>query len=366
MQTRRILYGVMGEGLGHAMRARVMIDELQAQGHIVLAASSSKATLLLRTHGIPVVDVDGLHLVTREGAVLRARTVRENLAATPRRLKTAAGIPWQTVQAFEPDVVVSDFESFSHAVGRSLGVPVITLDHQHIMSVANHTAVLNHRPSSSVAMARAFVHAKLPGCRHHIVPTFFFAPLKKRHRTTTTLTGPILRPAWTSARSLPGDHVVVYQTARGDSSLLRALAGVPDVSFRVYGAGVGQFAANVVGCRFSEAGFLEDMRLSRAVLANGGFTGIAEAIVLRKPVLSVPLQHQGEQALNALWLEELGHGRAADRWTPDVVKGFLDAVAGARFRVPDDDEDARLRSGTKDALAALNGQLERLALRSVA
>ena len=367
MRPLRILYGVMGEGLGHAMRARVIIDELSARGHIVLAASSARGTLLLRSHGIAVVDVEGLHLCTREGAVLRARTLGANLRATPRRLKFAAGVPWQTALAFEPDVVISDFESFSHAVGRALGKPVISLDHQHILSVARHAAVLRDRPSSSVALARTFVHAKLPGCAHHIVPTFFFPPVKARQRTTTTLTGPILRPALLQAASVPGDHVVVYQTARGDSSLLGALAAVPDVRFHVYGAGrPGPLADNVVGCRFSENAFLDDMRTCRAVLANGGFTSLAEAIVLRKPVLSVPLRHQGEQTLNALWLQALGHGRALDRWSGDGVTAFLDAVAAARFRVPDDDEQERLRSGTRAALAVLESQLDQLRTRQVA
>jgi UDP:flavonoid glycosyltransferase YjiC (YdhE family) len=35
----RILYGVTGEGLGHAMRSRVVQDLLRAQGHELLVAA---------------------------------------------------------------------------------------------------------------------------------------------------------------------------------------------------------------------------------------------------------------------------------------------------------------------------------------
>ena len=88
--------------------------------------------------------------------------------------------------------------------------------------------------------------------------------------------------------------------------------------------------------------------------------------MLKKPVLSVPLRHQDEQALNALWLAELGHGRAAHSWTTDGIKAFLDAVAAARFRVPDDDELRRLRAGTALALETLHGLFDAPATRRAA
>jgi uncharacterized protein (TIGR00661 family) len=40
----RILYGVTGEGLGHAMRSRVIADHLRARGHEVKLAASGRAT----------------------------------------------------------------------------------------------------------------------------------------------------------------------------------------------------------------------------------------------------------------------------------------------------------------------------------
>ena len=52
---------------------------------------------------------------------------------------------------------------------------------------------------------------------------------------------------------------------------------------------------------FDETRFAADLRSARAVIANGGFTTLAEAIRLGKPVLSIPVRHQGEQELNAAY-----------------------------------------------------------------
>jgi len=123
-----------------------------------------------------------------------------------------------------------------------------------------------------------------------------------------------------------GEHVIVYQTTDSDPRLVPALRAVPEVAFRVYGmrqtarSGVKN---NVELCSFDERAFLADLASARAVIANGGFSALAEAIALGKPVLSVPLQHQAEQQLNAAWLEALGLGMSARRITPDGVRAFI-------------------------------------------
>ena len=43
----RILYGVVGEGMGHATRSRVVIEHLLAQGHEVHVVVSGRAQRFL-------------------------------------------------------------------------------------------------------------------------------------------------------------------------------------------------------------------------------------------------------------------------------------------------------------------------------
>ena len=77
------------------------------------------------------------------------------------------------------------------------------------------------------------------------------------------------------------------------------------------------------------------------------------AVVLGKPVLSVPVRHQAEQELNAAWLDALGLGVYARRIDADTLGTFL-----ARDW-PTVRRDPRLYRGTADACVAVESALAR-------
>ncbi|HLD86464.1 MAG TPA: glycosyltransferase family protein, partial [Candidatus Nanoarchaeia archaeon] len=55
----------------------------------------------------------------------------------------------------------------------------------------------------------------------------------------------------------------------------------------------------------------------------GGFTLISEALYLQKPILSIPVEGQFEQTLNALYLKKLGYGVYAKKTTREGIEAFL-------------------------------------------
>ena len=92
------------------------------------------------------------------------------------------------------------------------------------------------------------------------------------------------------------------------------------------------------------------------IAPNGGFTTLSEAVVLGKPVLSIPVRRQPEQELNAAWLEMLGLGMRADSIEPQVVRRFLGRLGSFECV-----QDPRIRSGTADATSALDRALREAA-----
>ena len=86
-------------------------------------------------------------------------------------------------------------------------------------------------------MTKAFVRAKLPGCDHYVITTFFEPPIRKKFRGTTTLVPPILRRAILEAkkRAHRGNHVLVYQTSASDGQLLPTLGEMREHQFVIYG-----------------------------------------------------------------------------------------------------------------------------------
>jgi uncharacterized protein (TIGR00661 family) len=176
-------------------------------------------------------------------------------------------------------------------------------------------------------MTRLFIKGKLPFCDHYVITTFFRPPVRK---AKTTLCPPILRPEILSANRRPGEHLLVYQTAEGNSTLADTLART-GLECRIYGMRRGiteeQVEGNLRYRPFSEAGFIDDLASSKGVIAGGGFTLMGEAVYLHKPMLAVPIKHQFEQILNARYLEGEGFGRAAGSLEdPATILDFVKAI----------------------------------------
>ncbi len=79
----RILYGITGEGLGHTMRARVVLPHLVARGHEVLVAASARASVLFDALGYDVLPIEGLAIRYRDGAAQRLETLALNARRAP-------------------------------------------------------------------------------------------------------------------------------------------------------------------------------------------------------------------------------------------------------------------------------------------
>src|SRR5262249_40416467 len=141
------------------------------------------------------------------------------------------------------------------------------------------------------------------------------------------LVPPIVRPAIVAARPLRGEHVLVY--SGGGEALIEAL-GDCGVACRVYGMRDGPEVGTTAGAiEFrprSVDGFLEDLVTGRGVVTGGGFSLLSEAVYLGKPVLSVPLQGQFEQLMNARYLHREGFGMCAPAVDTATVSAFLDRL----------------------------------------
>ena len=319
-----ILYGVPGEGLGHATRSKVVIAWLLEQGHDVRVVSSSRAfTLLDQAFPGRVLEIRGFHLAYKKLTVSRSRTVGLTLRAAPEALQVNFRQYRALLRGFRPEVVISDFESFSYFFAKLRRVPVISIDNMQIISRAQLDVAVPPAQRAHYDLARHVVRAKLPRARHYLVTTFFELPLRARYAARTTLMPGIIRPEIQAATPTRGGYVLVYQSATNQGDLVEILQQLPDQEFRVYGFNKDEAHGNVRLRPFSEAGFIAELAGCRAVLTNGGFSLISEAVYLRKPVGAVPIPAQFEQWLNAAEVEKRGYGRHFEAITAASVTDFL-------------------------------------------
>ncbi len=188
-----------------------------------------------------------------------------------------------------------------------------------ILNRCKHPSTIKRGRGFDFRLARLAVRLKIPGAYHYVISSFFFPPVRKKF---TTLVPPIFRPEVITAKREPGEHVLVYLRTLGDEALVSTLKTLP-YRFRVYGTAEHGTDGNVTLLPFSGTGFLEDLRTPRAVLAGGGFSLMSEAVSLRVPIFSVPIERQYEQELNARYLRHLGYGTWAARLSADALEEFL-------------------------------------------
>jgi len=353
----RILYGVVGEGMGHATRSGVLLDHLTRQ-HEVHVVVSGRARDYLAQRFENVRKIWGLTIQYEGNSVRKLGTLLENVKGAVKGFPENIRAYFELVDDFEPDVVVSDFESFSYLYAKNHLLPVISVDNMQIINRCKHPPDLLAGHEKDFELTKSIVKAKLPGCFHYLIATFFHPEVRKDR---TTLLPSILRPEILDAKSEPGEHLLVYQTSTTNTELLGALrhSGIP---CRVYGVRRGiksdEVEGNLTFRPFSEAGFIDDLRTARAVVAGGGYTLMSEAVYLRKPVLSLPVQGQFEQTLNALYLQRLGYGHHAEVLDQAALSSFLADVPRCAEALQGYQQD-----GNRLMLSALDEQIALAAAR---
>jgi uncharacterized protein (TIGR00661 family) len=330
----KILYGVVGEGMGHAMRSRVVLEHLVAEGHEIEIMASGRATEFLSRRFEGVNRIHGLHMIYEENRVRRGKTLWSNVLSGTTGVPQNIAAYFNLIKDFRPDVVVSDFESWTYLYAKAHRLPILSIDNMQIINRCTHDPEVIADHEASFQVTKAFVKGKLPFCDHYLIATFFYPAVRKER---TTLVPPILRPEILAANRRQGEHLLVYQTAEGYEGLSETLAQT-GLECRIYGMRRGieeeQVDRNLRYRPFSEQGFIDDLASCRGVIAGGGFTLMGEAVYLRKPMLAVPLGLQFEQLLNARYLEREGYGRwAAALDEPGVIHDFVAAIPACEAKL---------------------------------
>jgi uncharacterized protein (TIGR00661 family) len=357
----KILYGVVGEGMGHAMRSRVVLDHLTKR-HDVQVVVSGRAYDYLKQRAsehLAVRKIWGYTIVYEDNEVQKWRTLGRNLKGAVKGWPENIRAYVEIADQFEPDVVISDFETWSTLFAQRHGLPVISVDNMQIINRCAHAPELLAGVEDEFRLTNAIVKAKVAGAFHYHITTFFYPPTRKER---TTLHPPILRPEILAARPGPGDHLLVYQTSTSNPQLLDELHK-SGRACRIYGLRR-DLKEDVVDGNlrfrpFGEAGFIDDLRTAAGVVASAGFTLMGEAVFLGRPMLAVPVKQQFEQILNARYLEREGYGLAADELDGPTLGRFIEGLPTFERALAGYSQD-----GNTDLLRALDDSLARATARA--
>lgn len=317
----KILYGVPGEGMGHATRTKVIVSHLIEKGHDIKIVSSDRAFSFLN-EAFPgkAYAIEGLHFAFKKGKVSKSGTFTLNLKNLPKTLLKNSEQYLFLDENFSPDIIISDFESFTFFFAKTHNIPFISIDNMQVMDRCKLDIEISNAEKSNYRLAKNIVKSKVPGAEQYFISSFFEAEISKEN---TQLVPPIIRHSIQEAKIKNGNHILVYQSSGAGKKLIDILKKLNKEKFIVYGYNVEEEHENVQLKKFSETEFIKYFATSKAVIANGGFSFISEAIYLKKPIYSFPLEGQFEQYMNAAYIEKCGYGRHFNKMKEDNLKAFL-------------------------------------------
>jgi len=346
----RILYGVVGEGMGHAMRSRVVLDELTKR-HEVQVVVSGRAYDYLKTRASEKLSVEkiwGYSIVYEDNEVQNFKTLLQNVKGAVRGWPRNVRAYFDLAEKFQPNVVISDFETWSYLFAKHHRLPVISVDNMQIIDRCRHAPEILKGLGAELQLTKAIVRTKVARAFHYYVTTFFYPPVRK---TKTSLHPPILRPEILTARPDSGEHLLVYQTSPSNKAL-PAILERSGLECRVYGLRrdlkTDIREGRVLYRPFSERGFVDDLRTARGVVASAGFTLMGEAVYLHRPMLAIPVRKQLEQVINARYLEAEGYGLTADEISGERLSAFIERLPDFERRLA-----GYRQEGNTDLLGAL-------------
>ena len=323
-----VFYCVCGEGMGHAIRSGVIIDRIKDK-YDVYIFSSDRAYEYLNSKFDNVYKIGGFNTVYINNKVNNLQTLANAIKRNPTNMKIGYENLYKKAREIRPDVIVTDFEIYATMVSKLLQIPLISLDNIHMI-----TQTKIHYPEHKrieMIKAKGVIKTYVVKPKFHILTSFFYP--KIRAKKNAIIYPPVIREDILKLEPTNGDHVIVYQTSRESVKLVRKLKALKDEKFIVYGFNKDEVDGNLTYKKFNEDVFYDDLASAKAVISNGGFTFISEAISLKKPIYSVPALGNFEQTLNGYYVERLGYGEYHEVMNSQRVKNFLERLPKYKKRL---------------------------------
>lgn len=319
-KARRILYGVQGEGRGHATRSLQVMEQLRKAGHEVTVLSGGDALALLLQAGFPVVQIPQLrYRYDKTGRLDPWATVAHNFPLAF-GLLLRRGAKYREVKAMalehRPDLVISDFEPYLSRVCRVLHIPLVALDHQHFLTESIIPPLKNPLKSLMLFLYQVGTNLFTGRPDRIITSSFYHFPKKKASRAV--FVGPFIHESLKGLKPSDGGYYTVYlKQPCYLAKMLPVLSREPGRRFEIFSdfskapapAGLPD---NVRLHPLDRKAFLASLAGAGALLTTAGNQVLGEAIYLGKPILAFPEPEVLEQELNALALRRSGFGETFD------------------------------------------------------
>ena len=313
----RILYGLCGEGLGHASRSRILINHLKKNGHDIRIVAGNKAYRYLSKEFEHVYEIESAQFIYKGGQASLFRTILwtlyRTMVSTPHSFLKIKKI----IKEFDPELLITDAEPISHAAARLSGIKRMSIDNPQALLYRKYKVKLGEYLSWFILFIA--IKVSMLGADKYIIYDFSD---EQPDDPRLLFLKPLIQDGILKQKPTYGDHVFVYQTLNPSGDICKMLKNI-DETFIIYGSNKDLVDENLVFKTFNDNEFYQDIANAKAIITNGGFTVISEALYLKKPIYSLPINHQFEQVVNGKFVEQLGAGVYHKKLSEEKLRNFL-------------------------------------------
>jgi uncharacterized protein (TIGR00661 family) len=356
----RIFYSMAGEGRGHAVRVRTLVEHLKADHELHLFAPEEAFDFLRRFYGSEAPDpsvrltrIPGLRFLYERDKLHLVKSVWAGLKYAAWEMPRLVRAFRERIRSERPDLILSDFEPSLPRAAQRERIPVLSIDHQHVLVACDLSSLDSELRWYAWWMGWA-IRWHYAGRCHGVMTAFYQPPVCKGFERLT-LVGPMIRPEVAAITATRGDYLLSYLRRTTPERVIDLLAGAP-LPVRIYGLGERPPRDRLTFHPIHERKFVEDLAGCRAVICAAGNQLLGEAVYLGKPTLAIPEEIHHEQRINAHFLRKMGAGdwTTLEKFDAATLDRFLDRLGEFEAIVA---RYCGQIDGTPQALAVIRAEL---------
>jgi uncharacterized protein (TIGR00661 family) len=282
----KIFYAIQATGNGHISRAMELYPFLKKFGEVDFFMSGSNASLAV---DLPVkYKSPGCSLFYSKCGGLDYWKIAKNVSPI-QMFKDAKSLPLKNY-----DVVINDFDSITSLACKLQKVHSVQLGHQASF-VSKHTPRPEKRSIMGETILKHYASAPKNIGLHFEKYDSFIVP-------------PIIKNEIQQAEPKDLKHITVYLPSFDKDCLEKAFNKLSDQEFHWFLSDVKfkHTIGNISYYPVNQNDFNESMINCHGIITGGGFETPAEALYLRKKILSIPILNHYEQECNAAALKKMG------------------------------------------------------------
>jgi uncharacterized protein (TIGR00661 family) len=281
----KILYAVQATGNGHISRAHQLYPYLKEIGEVDIMLSGSNSTLDL---SLPIkYRSKGLSLFYSTcGGLDYLKTISSINFLKVR--KEAKDLPVENY-----DLIINDFDYVTASACASKNVPSVQFGHQASFMSAHTPRPLDRSLIGEMILKNYAPAQKYVGLHFQKYDDFIYPP--------------IIKSEIINAKPSDNGHITVYLPAYEHHCIERVFKESSHVKYHWFSKDViVPFEdGNITYFPINQNYFNESLIHCHGLLTGGGFETPAEALYLKKKLLTIPIKGQYEQQCNAAALEKL-------------------------------------------------------------